>query len=150
MTAKEYLLQIRRLDRLINNLVRERNTLRMNALGNHSPRLVADKVQTSGGGGTMADSIDKYVDIEHELTVMLNKYRKMRWRIVKEINSLPDPRHVELLYLKYVEGKCLEDIACIMRKPNGEIYNYEYIKRLHGWALESFLKKYPNVTEMSP
>lgn len=150
MTVKEYLSQIRRLDRLINNLIRERNNLRMNALGNNSPRLVADKVQTSVGKGAMSECVDGYVDIENELTAMLGKYRKMRWRIVREINSLPDPRHVELLYLKYVEGRCLEDVACIMRKPSGEIYNYEYIKRLHGWALESFLKKYPNVTEMSP
>lgn len=150
MTVKEYLSQIRRYDRLISNLVSERDNLRLNALVSKSPRLVADKVQSSCPGDDMADCVDKYVDIELELTRMLTKYRKMRWKIVKEINSLPDPRHVELLYKKYVEGRCLEDIACIMRKPNGEMYNYEYIKRLHGWALESFLKKYPNVTQMSP
>ena len=135
---------------MIKNLRREIDNLRMNALANQSPQLSADKIISSGCGNTMADSIDRSVDIEYEVVAMLNKYRKIRSRIVHEINSLPDPKHVELLYLKYVDGRCLEDVACIMRKPDGGMYNYNYVKKMHVSALESFLKEYPKVAEMSP
>lgn len=150
MNAKEYLSEIKRLDRLISNLEQEMDNLRLNALVGKSPRIVADKVQSSPSGDMMAEYVEKAVDIEREVSVLLNEYRKKRWRIVKEINALPDPTHVQLLYLRYVEGRCLEDIACVMRKPNGKMYNYEYIKRLHGLALDSFAEKYlkksPNIT----
>jgi tRNA A37 threonylcarbamoyladenosine dehydratase len=58
------------------------------------------------------------------------------------IDAIDDVRHAEILRLRYVEGKRLEDIACIMRKRDGGMYNYEYIKRLHGYALAAFARKY--------
>ncbi len=150
MTVKEYLSQIRRIDRKIWSLMETRDILISKAMQNQSPQLVADKVQSSGGNSGMSAAVERFVDIEAEIKKQTDRYAAMMWAIVKQITELDDPKYVQLLYLKYVQYKRLEEIACIMLKPNGEPYNYEYIKRMHGWALEAFRRKYPYVTQMLP
>ena len=143
MTAKEYLLQVSRCDARIKALIRTRDLLRSKALCNSSPRMDADKVSSSGGSSSpMSDAVDRYVDIERELDAMQDEYGALILKITKQIGCLSDQRYVELLHLRYVEGNRLEDIACIMRKRDGGMYNYEYIKRLHGYALAAFARKY--------
>lgn len=143
MTAKEYLSQVSRCDTRIKALIRTRDLLRSKALCNSSPRMDADKVSNSGGSSSpMSDAVDRYVDIERELDSMQDEYGALILKITKQISCLSDQRYVELLHLRYVEGKRLEDIACIMRKRDGGMYNYEYIKRLHGYALAAFARKY--------
>ena len=143
MTAKEYLSQVSRCDTRIKALIRTRDLLRSKALCNSSPRMDADKVSRSGGySSPMSDAVDRYVDIERELDAMQDEYGALILKITKQISCLSDQRYVELLHLRYVEGKRLEDIACIMRKRDGGMYNYEYIKRLHGYALAAFARKY--------
>lgn len=143
MTAKEYLSQVSRCDARIKALIRTRDLLRSKALCNSSPRMDADKVSSSGGSSSpMSDAVDRYVDIERELDSMQDEYGALILKITKQISCLSDQRYVELLHLRYVEGKRLEDIACIMRKRDGGMYNYEYIKRLHGYALAAFARKY--------
>lgn len=143
MTAKEYLSQVSRCDTRIKALIRTRDLLRNKALCNSSPRMDADKVISSGGSSSpMSDAVDRYVDIERELDAMQDEYRALILKISKQIDAIDDGRHAEILRLRYVEGKRLEDIACIMRKRDGGMYNYEYIKRLHGYALAAFARKY--------
>jgi hypothetical protein len=150
MTVKEYLGQIKRIDKKIWNLMETRDLLISRAFQNQSPQLVKDKVQSSTTGSAMSQAIDRYVDIEREIERLDKRYAEVMWTIVKQINELDDPKYIQLLYLKYVEYKRLEDIACIMVKTSGELYNYEYVKRMHGWALEAFRRKFPYVTSMSP
>ena len=143
MTAKEYLSQVSRCDTRIKALIRTRDLLRSKALCNSSPRMDADKVSSSGGSSSpMSDAVDRYVDIERELDAMQDEYGALILKISKQIDAIDDGRHAEILRLRYVEGKRLEDIACIMRKRDGSMYNYEYIKRLHGYALAAFARKY--------
>ena len=143
MTAKEYLSQISQCDMKIQALIRTRDLLREKAKCDSSPQLSTDKVSSSGGSSApMADAVDRYVDIERELDAMQDEYGALILKITKQINCMDDQRYVELLNLRYVESKRLEDIACIMRKRDGGMYNYEYIKRLHGYALAAFTRKY--------
>ena len=53
-------------------------------------------------------------------------------------NTLNDARYIQILYLHYVEGKRLEDVAEIMVKTNGKPYSYDHIASLHGMALQEF------------
>lgn len=143
MTAKEYLSQVSRCDTRIKALIRTRDLLRSKALCNSSPRMDTDKVSSSGGSSSpMSDAVDRYIDIERELDAMQDEYGALILKIAKQIDAIDDDRHAEILRLRYVEGKRLEDIACIMRKRDGGMYNYEYIKRLHGYALAAFARKY--------
>lgn len=149
MTAKEYLSQISQCNRRIQALIQTRDHLRNKALCNSSPQMNADKVGGSGGSAApMADAVDRYVDIERELDEMQDEYGALILKIVKQIEAVGDDRYEEVLRLRYVENKRLEDISCIMRKQNGDFYSYDHIRRLHGWALVSFYKKYRNDIEM--
>lgn len=147
MTTKEYLNQIRLLNLKIDQKMEEKADLMSRAFGNHSPTLTKDKVQSSISGDRMSSTIDRYVDLEKEIDRLIDKYVDKRDLIINQIQSLEDPRCVELLYHKYVghrtgEGRMsymrLEEIACIMKKPNGSPYTYGHIRSLHGKALKDF------------
>lgn len=143
MTVKEYLGQAHNMQRRINILAQERDALMSRAQGNQSPQLRHD----GGGGSGPSDRmryVDAYVDIERRLDEAIDEYEMTRNKIVMEINALSDARHAELLYLRYIKWMRLDEIADIMRKPNGRTYSSKHIQRLHGWALAAFYKKYPN------
>ena len=152
MTAKEYLNQIRLLNLKIDQKMEEKADLMSRAMGNHSPVLSKDKVQSSISGDKMSNAIDRYVDLEKEIDDLIDRYVDKRDMIVNQIHQLEDPRYVELLQLKYVgrrggDGRMhymrLEEIACIMKKPSGMPYTYGHIKSLHGEALKQFAEIMP-------
>ena len=138
MTAKEYLRQLKSLEIKINQRRQERDRLIAEAMGNSSPRLTADKVQTSISGDTMGDKLAEAADIQREVDWLINKLIADRHRIIGEIHTLTDARYIQILYLHYVEGKKLEDVAEIMVKTNGKPYSYDHIASLHGMALQEF------------
>ena len=140
MTAKEYLRQLKSLEIKINQRRQERDRLIAEAMGNSSPRLTVDKVQTSISGDTMGDKLAEAADIQREVDWLINKLIADRHRIIGEIHTLTDARYIQILYLHYVEGKRLEDVAEIMIKPNGKPYSYDHIASLHGMALQEFGK----------
>ena len=138
MTAKEYLRQIKNLEIKIAQRRLERDQLIADAMGNGSPRLTVDKVQSSAAGDQMGDKLADAADIQHEIEWLINKLVADRHRIIGEIHTLTDARYIQILYLHYVEGKKLEDVAEIMIKPNGKPYSYDHIASLHGMALQEF------------
>ena len=138
MTAKEYLRQLKNLEIKIDQRRLERDRLLFDAMGNGSPRLSRDKVQTSVSGDTMGDRLAEAADIQKEIDWLINKLIADRHRIIGEIHTLTDARYIQILYLHYVEGKRLEDVAVIMIKPNGKPYSYDHIASLHGLALQEF------------
>lgn len=138
MTAKEYLRQLKNLEVKIDQRRLERDRLITEAMGNSSPRLTVDKVQTSISGDTMGEKLADAADIQREVEWLINKLIADRHRIIGEIHTLADARYIQILYLHYVEGKKLEDVAEIMIKTNGKPYSYDHIASLHGMALQEF------------
>ena len=138
MTAKEYLRQLKNLEVKIDQRRLERDRLIAEAMGNSSPRLTVDKVQTSISGDTMGEKLADAADIQREVDWLINKLIADRHRIIGEIHTLTDARYIQILYLHYVEGERLEDVAEIMIKPNGKPYSYDHIASLHGMALQEF------------
>lgn len=138
MTAKEYLKQIRALDIKIKQRRDERDLLRSQAEGNRSPDMNPNKVQTSISGDPMGDKLAAAADIDREIEWLTNRLITDRHRIINEIQSLQNPKYVEILYLHYVKYKRLEEVSCIMKKTNGEPYSYDHIASLHGLALQEF------------
>ena len=146
MTAKEYLNQIKLLNLKIDQKQEEREDLLKSAIYNSSPALT-ERVQTSVSGDKMSRIVDRCVDMDKDINDMVMQYMEKRDRIINQIQALEDPRCVEILYHKYVghrrsDGRMeymrLEEIACIMRKPNGSPYTYGHIRALHGKALKDF------------
>lgn len=148
MTAKEYLKQIRSLDKKIQQRIEERDALLARATSTGSRGMKQDVIQTSVDGDQVGRIVDRYIDMEKQITIMINRLVNMRHKIIGQIQQLSNPRHIELLYLRYVKYMRLEEIACTMIKPNKEPYSYEHINRLHGQALQEFEKRFADDMEM--
>ena len=67
MTAKEYLRQLKNLEIKIEQRRQERDRLIAEAMGNNSPKLTVDKVQSSGAGDQMGDKLADAEDIQREV-----------------------------------------------------------------------------------
>ena len=133
MTVKEYLRQIHCIEYKIRLIESEITEMRANltAIGG-APE--GERVQTSKTGDTMPDRLSRVIEKEEKRKRLLIEYTETREKIIDQILSMTDRRHVELLYKRYVENKRLEQIACECN------YSYTHIKRMHGQALQEFAK----------
>lgn len=148
MTAKEYLKQIQVLDKKIQQRIDERDSLMTRAVSTGSRGMKQDVIQVTVDGDKVGRIVDRYIDMEKRITIMIDRLIDLRHKIIGQIQQLENPKHVELLYLRYVKYLRLEEIACIMIKTNKEPYSYEHINRMHGQALQEFQKKFANDMEM--
>lgn len=134
--AKEYLRQIRKLDVMIEQRIRERDSLRQFD-GVSGISLDTDPVQTSPNGAAPFEStVERLITLETELDDLIDEYVSTRNRIIGEIQGIENTVYIDLLYKRYVEYKTLEVIAVEMN------YSYERIRHLHGYALRAFELKY--------
>ena len=144
VTAKEYLCQLQILDTKINQKIEESAQLRSIVKG-RGMSCDSERVQTSPAN-VQENTIIKYLDIEREIDRMIDDYVDQKDKIINQIHELSDVRYIQILYLHYVPNeqhvtKRLEDIAVIMKKPNGDSYSYDHINHLHGEALIAFENK---------
>ena len=140
MTAKEYLQQLYKADVVIKQRIQEKADIRARLSSIGSFDYTKERVQTSllAGAGYEREIV-KLIDLENEIDRLIDTYVDLKHKIIGEIHNLRKPDHIKLLYKKYVEQKRLEVIAVEMN------YTYQYIKELHGYALQEFLKTYPNL-----
>lgn len=134
MTTKEYLSQIRLLNLKIDQKMEEKADLMSRAMGNHSPVLTKDKVQSSISGDKMSNTIDRYVDLEKEIDDLIDMYVDKRDTIINQIHQMNNHRYIRILYLRYVKYCTFEYIAVEMN------YSIRGIYKLHGNALQAFQK----------
>lgn len=135
MTTKDYLNQISRLNRMINNKLVELAQLKelacsISAVSNEE-RVMAtpnfDKI------GTKQAKID---EIERNIDAMVDDYIIKRDKIISQIDSMEDENVYNVLFSKYIEKKTFEVIATEMN------YSWRQTIRLHGIALKRFEEKY--------
>lgn len=133
MTAKEYLRQLKRIDRQLENLLREREELEKAQTYMRSPQIDGDRVQTSPSGDPpWMGYLIKWEQITNRIGEKWDELNDLRETIINQINSLTDPRHIKILGMRYVTFKSFEQIAVDMG------YSFEYTLRLHWEALKSF------------
>ena len=132
MTVKQYLNQVRRVDLLINQRIDQLQELREIAAGLRSPNMQQDAVQTSPEGDPIGRAVSRYMDKEREIDELIDKFVDLKDQIIGEIQALPDPRHVEVLHLRYIKYMTMKDIAKKMH------YEYKYACKIHGDALAAF------------
>ena len=132
MTVKEYLNQVRVLDLKINQKIEEKEMLMHLATGTGSQDIKSDRVQTSIDLHKTEAVIAKYVDLETEITRMIDQYVDLRDKIINEIHQLTDIRYVDVLHQRYVLGHSFELIAVNMN------YSIRRVYQLHGDALQEF------------
>ena len=132
MKAKEYLKQIEILDKKINNRIRELYEIKSRTLGLKAISYDKVSVQGSGAADKMAEQVARWIDIEKEINRLTDRLINEKHKIIGEIERLSDPRHIELLMMRYVECMTFEDIARSMN------YDVRWIYSLHGSALQEF------------
>jgi len=133
MKVRKYLNQIRKLDIMINQRIREKEQLRQMAFATGGMDYSGDRVQTSPDGTPrQLKLIEKAADMEIEINAMVDKMIDVRHMIIEQIQNLPDHRYVQILFKRYVEYKSFEQIAVDMS------YTYKWVCDLHGAALDAF------------
>lgn len=135
MTAKQYLSQVERLNKMISNKLSEIYQVKSMAL-NISVLNEEDKVQTSRSKDRIGDMVSKMVDLEKEAQEYVNTYTELRRKVIMQIDSMPKENHYRVLFAKYIEDKTFDVIADEMG------YSWRQIIRIHGAALAEFEKMY--------
>lgn len=137
MWAKEYLQQLRRLDTVIDQKIKELDDLRSMSTSVGSIDYSKERVQTSpSGDAPFVKIVNKMIELDEEINRDIDDFVDRKHKIINEIQSLENTKHIQILFKKYVEYKTFEQISVEMN------YTYQYIVLLHGYALKEFSQKY--------
>nr|DAR71967.1 MAG TPA: Protein of unknown function (DUF1492) [Caudoviricetes sp.] len=137
METKEYLQQIGRYDRLINNKLVELAQYRSMACSVSAVKN-DERVQSSPSYDTMDKIVSKIEQMENEIDMLVDRYIDNKRIIISQIDSMPDEMTYQILFSRYVEQKTFEKMAIEMN------YCYKQIIRRHGKALQEFEQKWGN------
>ena len=135
METKEYLQQIGRYDRLINNKLVELAQYRSMACSVSAVKN-DEKVQSSPSHDTMDKIVSKIEQMENEIDILVDRYIDNKRIIISQIDSMSDEMTYQILFSRYVEQKTFEKMAIEMN------YCYKQIIRRHGKALQEFEQKW--------
>ena len=135
METKEYLQQIGRYDRLINNKLVELAQYRSMACSVSAVKN-DEKVQSSPSHDTMDKIVSKIEQMENEIDMLVDRYINNKRIIISQIDSMSDEMTYQILFSRYVEQKTFEKMAIEMN------YCYKQIIRRHGKALQEFEQKW--------
>lgn len=129
--VKEYLYQIKKLDRMINNKLNELEKWKSVCEYPNVPAYGLEKVQSSGGKTTFA--LENYIIVESEIQEAIQELLETKREVIGTIEKLPLPEY-EVLYEKYVNFKEFQEIADKMDK------SYSWTTSIHGRGLVSIRK----------
>ena len=124
MTAKQYLMRVRRVEKEINSLLMTIAETR-------------DKLtkitQTYDGDGVQSTKdphkYDRLVELESLCDDLINKQLEIKAEILRAIEQLEDRRYRLVLKEYYVDCKTWEQVAVDLN------FSYMHVMRLHGYAL---------------
>lgn len=140
MKAKDYLLQLQRLDTVISQKIKELADLRTMSTGVGCTDYSKDRVQTSlSTDAPFAKIVNRIADLNDEINQEIDTFTDEKHKIINQIQGLQDSKHIDILYKRYVEFKRLEVVAVEM------CYTYQYTRELHGFALQEFERTYKNL-----
>lgn len=137
MVTKQYLGQIERLDKMIQNKLSEIYQLKTIAcsvtVSNDSER-----VQASSDKDRLGNTVAKIVDLEKETGRLVDSFVAKRNHIIEQIDRIEDMNMYHVLSSRYVGKKTFDEIAIEMN------YSRMQINRIHGKALIEFERLYGN------
>ena len=128
MNAKEYLLQIRKLDRQIDDKVSMLKSL-YDCVTSVTSVMQDTPVKGSGAGDKIGNTVAKIVDLQAEVNADVDRYVDLKCEAMARINKL-DPPYSCILYKRYFEYKSWEQIAVELN------FSFRHVTRMHGVALK--------------
>lgn len=135
MTTKEYLSQIGRLDRQIQNKLSEIYQLKTMAYG-VTVSNDGERVQTSGDKDRLGSVVAKIVDLEVETDDIVDRFVERRKQIIEQIDKIENEDYYHVLSMRYVGKNTFEDIAKATNWSIRKVFS------IHGKALLEFEKMY--------
>ena len=125
--AKSRLRLVGKIDRLINNKLREIDKLKEIATSVSNP--LSPNLSRSGNDDKIATIITKIIDYQEDVAAQIDYCIDLKKQIVAEIESIESVEAMQLLYLKYIDGKMWKEIEIDMQISRAWMF------RLHGIAL---------------
>lgn len=129
MDAKQFLRQLKKLDKMIENKLAEKARWKAIATGT-TAQMGGEKVQSSGSQQKMADAVCRYVDIEKEIDEQIDNLIDTRQDVISVIEKLNTTEY-DILHKMYVQYMSLYDVADIYNK------SYSWATTVHGRALKN-------------
>lgn len=112
MTIKDYLQQAYRLDMRINSHIKELEDLKLMAAGISSPKLTADKVQTSqNGDAPYVSALAKIWEMEEKITEEIDLYVDLKAQIHSVLKQVTNPDYLMVLRYRYIHNYSWEQIG---------------------------------------
>lgn len=140
-STEEYLNQISRLNRTIDNKLIELAQLKELAYG-ISSITVSEKVQSSTNYDKIGNACAKIYDMENEIDKIIDDYVDSKNHIISQIESIEKEIYYEILFLRYVK-KNKDDRRYSFEEIAIEINSsYRNTTRLHKKALAEFERKF--------
>ena len=118
--AQVYLEQVEKLDAIIKNKLIEKQQWKDIALG-ITANMEGERVQSSGAKSKMANAIERCVDMESEIDSLVDILIDTKKEVIQTIEGLYSPIEYNVLHMRYIQFKDLQEIA--------DHYGKEY-----GWA----------------
>ena len=135
METKQYLGQIKRLDRMIQNKLSEIYQLKTMACSiTIEPK--EDKIQTSSDKDRMGSTVVKIVDLENEVDSLVDELVDKRKKIIEQIDNMDNDDYYHVLTERYVLKKTFNEIA------QGESWGSRQVYRVHDKAIVEFERIY--------
>ena len=119
--AQIYLEQVEKIDSIIKNKLIEQQQWKDLALG-ITANVSGERVQSSGTKSKMAEAVEKCVDMEAEIDSLIDKFIDTKKEVTQTIEQLYSPIEYNVLHMRYIQYKSLQDIADHYGK------NYEWAK----------------------
>ena len=136
MKADDFLKQLKKLDRMIENKLIEKEQWKSIATGTTSSSQSVkingvlhnmERVQSSGSQQKMADAIDRYIDIEKEIDEVIDQLIDTKKDVISVIEQL-NAIEYDVLHKVYVQFITLQEVADKYEK------SYNWAKTVHGRA----------------
>ena len=129
--AQKYLERVEKADAVIANKLVEQQMWRDLALG-ITANMGGERVQSSGDASKMAEAINKCVDVEAEINVLIDRLIDTKKDVIQTIEQLDSPIEYNILHMRYIQFKDLQSIA-------------DHYKREYGWATTTHGRAIANV-----
>ena len=131
--AQLYLERVEMIDSIIKNKLIEKQQWMDIALG-ITANMGGERVQSSGSQSKMADAIGKCVDMEAEIDGLVDKLIDTKKEVIQTIEQLDSPTLYNILHLRYIQFKSLQQIADDYDR------DYGWVTTNHGRAIADVQK----------
>lgn len=127
MTAKEFLRQIRTVDRRIEETAERLQRIRARLETGRMSNLTG---MPRGGGVDWTETADRVIELERRLQAQISEMCRQKQGAIEAIDRVEEARLREVLELYYLDGYTWEQVAERMTLDKRWVY------RLHGRALQ--------------